>query len=140
MRRTIIVVLAVVGALLAFPAAAQAHPALEPRIDALEAAVAALDGRVDAVEAYDTYVATDNVTIVAAANGFSNRTATCNTGDFATGGGYRVEGGSGTYDPAFRILNSYPFVNGSPVGWTVSIINGTGTDVDLETFVVCLDK
>ena len=134
MKRQVILILALVGALLAVPAVAQAHPALEPRIEALEAAVADLQGQVGALETRTTYSKAQSFS---AAAGFSSHTLSCNSGDEATGGGFRDSSQSSSvqieYDAPAQPNSS------NPTGWTVWVENSTGGSQTIEVHVVCLD-
>jgi hypothetical protein len=60
-------------------------------------------------------------------------TATCNTGDYATGGGYETI-------PAYTVYLSEPAPiggTGAPDGWTVSRNLGGSESTDLTAYVVC---
>ena len=135
MRRQVILILALVGALLAVPAVAQAHPALEPRIAALESAVANLQSRVGFLESRGTY---HKVQTYFVPPGAGSATLLCNSGDLATGGGWR------DHDEGTRLDIEWDAPNltgsGKPDGWMVVTRNNDTVQLKVDVFVVCLDQ
>lgn len=61
----------------------------------------------------------------------------CDSGDYAIGGGYHVDGSG------MDVMTSEPYgIHNSTAanGWTVTVLNPTGTDVNFQTRVICVDN
>jgi len=53
----------------------------------------------------------------------------CRDGDTLVSGGYKISSGY-TNEP---IIGSFP----TPTGWQVDVLNTSGTDIDVDLFVIC---
>ena len=80
--------------------------------------------------------------VVAVASGsLGEATASCPSGDVATGGGDSTSVTTST-PPSLAVSDSFPLPRGlanggTPTGWDVFAFNPTGTSLNLVAFVVC---
>jgi len=126
---SVVIMVVALGAIsIAAPASAD-PPALEDRIMALEAQVAALQDQVNALPPA-LYSKNESFSYPV---GQSSNTLLCNSGDKATGGGYRLHSSVHGID----VLENNQTLSLS--GWLLLINNTAGSATSAEIFVVCRD-
>jgi len=75
-----------------------------------------------------------NAFIVSGGGGTGSGTASCNSGDYATGGGFTVPT---SFESVQSSYGKNPNHSSNPIEWYVFGTNNGGSDASIEVFVVC---